>query len=135
MLLKKFPHVESLFIVGLIGLVAVAVVCLMPISSSGYPIFKGVDKIEHLLTYLCLSYYFVQLTLKKTHLFIAFFLFLFGVAIEFLQEISGYRFFDVWDMLANTIGVFLGYLLAHKNDYVLFKYFTYKYMSSDDSKS
>ena len=35
-----------------------------------------------------------------------------GVVIEFLQGWSGYRYFEYADMLANSTGVVLGYLLA-----------------------
>ena len=35
-----------------------------------------------------------------------------GVALEFLQGMTGYRTFDVFDMLANAVGVALGWLIG-----------------------
>lgn len=35
-----------------------------------------------------------------------------GVILEVLQGWSGYRYFEYADMLANTLGVFVGLLLA-----------------------
>ena len=35
-----------------------------------------------------------------------------GVALEFLQRLTGYRTFDVYDMLANGTGVVLGWAAA-----------------------
>jgi len=37
---------------------------------------------------------------------------LMGIAIEFLQRMTGYRTFDVFDMLANAVGVALGWSAA-----------------------
>ncbi|MBA4382695.1 MAG: hypothetical protein C0406_09035, partial [Sideroxydans sp.] len=36
-----------------------------------------------------------------------------GVGIEILQGLSGYRYFEYADMLANTTGVLIGFGLAH----------------------
>jgi glycopeptide antibiotics resistance protein len=35
-----------------------------------------------------------------------------GIAIEFLQGMTGYRHFDVLDMVANGLGVLLGWAAA-----------------------
>jgi glycopeptide antibiotics resistance protein len=35
-----------------------------------------------------------------------------GIAIEFLQRMTGYRTFDVLDMVANAVGVLLGWAAA-----------------------
>jgi VanZ family protein len=37
---------------------------------------------------------------------------LLGVAVEFAQRATGYRTFDVMDMLANAVGVFVGWLAS-----------------------
>ena len=34
---------------------------------------------------------------------------LMGIGIEYLQRMTGYRTFDVFDMLANAVGVVLGW--------------------------
>lgn len=48
----------------------------------------------------------------KTHLFI--FLVGLGIVIEFLQPLGGHRFFELFDMLANTLGVLLGLFISLK---------------------
>ena len=35
-----------------------------------------------------------------------------GIGIEFLQRMTGYRTFDVYDMAANATGVLLGWAAA-----------------------
>ena len=35
-----------------------------------------------------------------------------GIAIEYLQRMTGYRSFDVFDMLANAVGVVLGWAMV-----------------------
>jgi VanZ family protein len=76
--------------------------------------FDGVDKLEHALAYTLLMLWFCQIVVAKRArilLFIAFVVM--GVAIEILQGLSGYRYFEYADMLANTTGVLIGFGLAH----------------------
>ena len=75
--------------------------------------FEYADKLEHGLTYAFLSLWFCQLyfpTLARTVAITA--LLGLGVGLEFLQGWTGYRTFDVWDMVANSIGVLIGFLLV-----------------------
>lgn len=76
--------------------------------------FDGVDKLEHALAYTLLMLWFCQIVVAKRArilLFIAFVVM--GVAIEILQGLSGYRYFEYADMLANTTGVLIGFCLAY----------------------
>jgi VanZ family protein len=76
--------------------------------------FPHADKLEHGLAYAALALWFCQIYLRRPTRIIAVILLIgMGVAVEFIQRWSGYRYFDVWDMLANSLGVFLGYGLAH----------------------
>ncbi|MFA6013540.1 MAG: VanZ family protein [Gallionellaceae bacterium] len=75
--------------------------------------FEGVDKLEHALAYATLMLIFCQVYLSPNTRKILFVCFVaMGVGIEFLQGLSGYRFFEYADMLANTTGVILGWGLA-----------------------
>jgi VanZ family protein len=72
-----------------------------------------VDKLEHLLAYTGLMLWFCQIYpdyRMRMRLFVA--LVAMGVGIEFLQGMGGYRYFEYVDMLANTIGVLVGWRLA-----------------------
>ena len=71
------------------------------------------DKLEHLGAYgllmllFALSYRRSGVRLAYAAGFCAM-----GVALEFLQRLTGYRTFDVYDMLANGAGVALGWAAA-----------------------
>ena len=70
------------------------------------------DKYAHTFGYFVLMGRFMQLYhgIKNTSL-CAVVLILMGVALEFIQDLTGYRFFDFYDMLANAAGVLLAWSL------------------------
>lgn len=75
--------------------------------------FPHADKLEHGFAYASLSLWFCQIYLslrQRSVVIVA--LIAMGVAIEILQGWGGYRYFEYADMLANSTGVVLGYLLA-----------------------
>ncbi len=75
--------------------------------------FPHADKVKHLLAYAVLMGWFGQIyTRTTTQRSWLLGLILLGVALEFLQGWGGVRFFDPADMLANSLGVLLGYWLT-----------------------
>lgn len=91
-------------------LAAVLVVSLMP--SEHLP--QGNDKIHHLVTYAILaawSFIVFQARIPKSRARIAVGLILFGGFIELLQGLTGYRYAEWADVLANSTGVFIATLL------------------------
>jgi len=77
--------------------------------------FAFSDKLKHMLAYGVLMGWFTQLySAGRLQRVWALTFFLLGVAMEFMQGWSGYRFFDVADMAANSLGVLLGWWLSHK---------------------
>ena len=75
--------------------------------------FHMVDKVEHGLAYAAMSWWFCQLYLSpKSRLILCVTLVGYGVLIEILQRMTGYRYFEYADMLADSVGVLLGWLLA-----------------------
>jgi len=75
--------------------------------------FDNADKLEHLLAYALLSLWLNQLyssALSRSLVVVA--LVALGVGLEYVQGWTGYRMFDVLDMLANSVGVLTGWLLA-----------------------
>ncbi len=71
------------------------------------------DKYSHFLAYFVLVGWFQQLypaVFSRLLLLVAFTGM--GIGIEFLQGWSGVRFFDPADMVANTLGAFLAWLLG-----------------------
>lgn len=71
------------------------------------------DKVEHLLAYGLLMFWFAQLYAgKATRIAYAAIFVAMGIGLEFVQRWLGYRTFDVFDMLADGAGVLFGWSLA-----------------------
>ena len=71
------------------------------------------DKIGHVLAYTFLMSWFCRLYRTRAKKWsIALGLVALGIAIEFAQEQTGYRQFEVADMVADGIGVAMGLLLG-----------------------
>ena len=99
----------------LIGLALIATVLFLSLTSSPPDLldFAFSDNLEHLFAYSVLMGWLGQLyvsTRQQILLVVGFCLM--GVGLEFVQGWSGHRFFDVADMVANTLGVLLGWWLT-----------------------
>ena len=97
-----------------LGIVWIIIVFYLSLGKVSGPIdVAGIDKVYHLVTYCCLSIWFLQLSKKLSFIIsvIVFFI-LMGVGLEFLQALTPYRMFEYNDMIANSIGVILGYGLS-----------------------
>ena len=98
------------FLAGLALVATVVWLSLVPIPS---PPVAHADKVEHLGTYGTLMLWFAQLGgPARRRAVTAAALVALGVGIEFLQDLTPYRMMDPLDMLANTVGVALGWLGA-----------------------
>lgn len=78
---------------------------------------KGVmlqDKIMHMLAYGLLMGWFAQIYRRvKERMVLAIALVIMGVGIEYLQGMGFHRQFDIMDMLANTSGVLIAWVLSY----------------------
>ena len=75
--------------------------------------FEQSDKVGHFLAYGGLMFWFCQLYPRtRTRAAYAAGFIALGIAIEFLQRATGYRSFEVMDMVADAIGVLLGWAAA-----------------------
>ncbi len=71
------------------------------------------DKWEHMSVYALLMWWFCQLQAPITaRALIGLGLVALGIALEFVQRMTGFRMFEVADMVAGGVGVTLGWLLA-----------------------
>ena len=71
------------------------------------------DKFNHIFTFTTLMLWFSQLYRSRSQrLIVALGLMAFGIAIEFAQEQTGYRQYEVADMGADAIGIAFGFLLS-----------------------
>ena len=76
--------------------------------------FENADKLEHALAYAGLMLWFCQIYLKLAQrLLLAVLLTGMGIALEYVQRMTGYRYFEYADMLADGAGVLLGWALAN----------------------
>jgi VanZ family protein len=90
-------------------LLVVAFLSLAPAT----PNIGGSDKLGHFLAYVMLSMTFSILIRQRLSLWwVLFGLIAFGVLMEYLQGLTGYRYADPEDALANSLGVVFG-LLFH----------------------
>jgi len=75
--------------------------------------FEQSDKVGHFLAYGGLMFWFCQMYHRsRTRLAYAAGFIAMGIAIEFLQRATGYRSFEVYDMVADALGVALGWAAA-----------------------
>jgi len=99
----------------LIGWGLIASVLFLSLTPSPPEIldFAFSDKLEHLFAYSVLMGWVGQLYVStRQQITWAAGLCMMGVALEFVQGWGGYRFFDIADMVANTLGVLLGWWLT-----------------------
>jgi VanZ family protein len=75
--------------------------------------FAESDKVGHFVAYGALMFWFSTLYLKRASriAYAAGFIAM-GIGLEFIQGWLGYRTYEVFDMLANTLGVLLGWAAA-----------------------
>jgi len=92
---------------------AAAIVWLSLTPSPPHLDIEQGDKLGHLAAYGALMFWFCQLyPARRARLGYALGFVAMGIAIEFIQRATGYRSFEVWDMIADAAGVLLGWLLA-----------------------
>lgn len=99
-----------------VGWLLVAIVIWLSLTAAPPPIsadFEGADKIGHWLAYFVLAGWFVQLyhSWRPRLLYGVLFLAL-AIGLEFVQEWGGVRAFEIRDMIAGALGVFMGLALG-----------------------
>lgn len=95
---------------SLVGVVAY--LSLMPNPPTPFE-FRMFDKVEHGIAYAAMSWWFCQIYQSaRSRLWVCVALLAYGVLIEILQGMTGYRYFEYADMLADGVGVVAGLLLA-----------------------
>lgn len=71
------------------------------------------DKLGHVLAYAALMFWFCQLhAARRVRFAYAIAFIALGIGLEFVQRALGYRTFEVWDMVADAIGVGAGLWVA-----------------------
>jgi VanZ family protein len=107
----------------------IAFACLMPGDQiPGTSFFSRIphfDKIVHFMMYFIFALFLMSgfsrqygKTSTKAYIFSFTLAFLFGVMIEFIQEWVG-RSYDIYDMIANTVGIIVSLLLFNTVKWIL----------------
>lgn len=111
--LKPLRHPRRWLALWGLAIVATVVVCLLP-GPDLPEVPDGADKIEHVVAYFVLAAAAVQLYATRRALVLAAAgLIALGIAIEFAQgAFSTTRAADVWDAVADTVGVLAGLAIA-----------------------
>jgi VanZ family protein len=94
-----------------VGVALIVVLSLTRMPDIGAHVPEG-DKIGHVLAYACvMGWYALLCATRGALLWRAAALLALGVALEFAQARTGYRSFDVRDMLADALGIAMGMVL------------------------
>lgn len=104
------PYRRIWLLLGWGMVVSVVVLSLIPIEVD---LSENRDKYAHFIAYGSMTFWFAMLFpgwARRIAIMVAFAAM--GVAIEYLQRMTGYRTFDVADMAANAMGAGLGWALA-----------------------
>jgi len=98
-----------------IGYLMVVLVIYSSLSTSDVVLQISLsDKLMHVLGYFGLMGWFMQIYHGRRAGFLLAALFItMGVSLEFLQDLGGVRYFELADMLANTLGVLLAWALSY----------------------
>jgi VanZ family protein len=116
MFAKAVPDLKLRFLWLTIGYALVALVVFLSLTSSPVDLeleFPYEDKFFHALAYFALMAWFSQIYHDRfqRNMIAVVFVFM-GVALEYLQSFDPNRYFEFADMVANSIGVVLGFAIA-----------------------
>ena len=110
---ERIPKWQAVWLASAWLLVGVVVYLSLVRLDMDIPEAGNSDKIAHLVAYAALTFWFMQVYVTFASRFvIAAALIVLGIALEFLQGYTGYRMFDYADMIANSIGVIVGWLVS-----------------------
>jgi VanZ family protein len=102
---------DSFRFLAVIITIIIAVLSLIKIGKE--PIsFSHLDKVEHLIAYFVLSlFWLLSFESRTSKIVVTVLIVLYGILLEVLQsELTTYRTFDYFDMIANSLGVLLAFL-------------------------
>ena len=96
----------------LFWLCAVAAVSVSLVPTTGAQLFDLQDKVAHVVLYASLYFIAVQAYGSSfSLLLLAIMVIGFGLSLEIAQSMTSYRYGDIWDFVANSIGVIAVWLL------------------------
>lgn len=107
----KLSHRRTWIALGMTIIAAIWIFSLIPIPP--HIGFEGEDKVSHFVAYGVMMLWWSQILIRsRDRLIIAAAFVTMGVLIEFVQGWTGWRTFEAADMIADAIGVALGWCIA-----------------------
>ena len=99
------------------SLIVVFILSIVPASSiPNIAAFEYLtDKLIHGIIYFYLAILFFLSKFRLSNIKNFSLLFIFGFFIEIIHHFHPYRYFEVGDLLANLIGIYIAYLIFKKN--------------------
>ncbi|MEC9376140.1 MAG: VanZ family protein [Pseudomonadota bacterium] len=107
-MIKGARYYSFLRFIGLLFLIGVLAISLWPFSEQSEMLVFN-DKLIHFVTFAFLMIWFTGVFKRTSYLKIFLFLFLYGLSIEIIQSFTTYRFMSLGDLLADLVGLCLGY--------------------------
>ena len=93
--------------------IALLITLLSLMPNNQLPDVKMSDKVEHLLAYVLLTFWFGSIVVRRDYFWLVLSLLSFGALIEIAQGMMGWgRHGDLLDLRADAIGIALGLILA-----------------------
>ncbi len=119
-LIKRLLGGKSVVVIAVLFHIVITALMLMPSAEIGYIDISQLDKLIHAGIYVCLFILWASVTIKReaskpSIFWVAIALFIYGIVIEVLQEkwiVT--RTFDFWDIVANSVGIVIGYIVFHQ---------------------
>ena len=107
----KLSHRRTWIALGVTIIAAIWILSLIP--NPPQIGFEGEDKVGHVVAYGVMMLWWSQILIRsRDRLIIAAAFVTMGVLIEFVQRWTGWRTFEVADMIADAIGVAFGWCIA-----------------------
>jgi VanZ family protein len=106
--------------VGWVLLALVVIGSLAPLGQRGG--LAGLDKVEHFLGYALLMFWFAALHAAPRRVWFAIAFVALGAALELAQGATGWRRADSLDLLADALGVAVGWIVAHRYGIAAFQH-------------
>jgi hypothetical protein len=106
--------------VGWILVAAIVIGSLAPLGARGG--LAGLDKLEHFFGYALLMFWFAALHEPARRVWFAVAFVALGAALEVAQGATGWRSMDARDLLADALGVAVGWAVAHRYGVAAFRH-------------
>ena len=111
--MKKLKYKKIWISLGLLYVILVIYFCLIP-GVGGPPSIPNQDKVIHFITYALCSFWFSQSFYREFTVRIFIWVFFLGTSVELAQGLTKTRFFEYGDILANSLGNYIGLLVSLK---------------------